>query len=395
MKWIGKIVFTVTLCLIMISSSVWALPPSATPLYRGIDVSEYQGSIDFSAVREAGIQVVYIKSSEGFDYVDPYFRANYDGFRAQGIPVGFYHYVTAMNVTEAREQAAFFASVIRDTPPQCRLAVDFEVFNGLSPAEVTEITLAFLETAQAESGREMILYSDAYNARAVFGSELADYPLWVADYFVSEPAWNGTWSSWAGFQYSDAGRINGIAAALDLDYFTKDAFLSEHQDNIPAPEPTMPPTAGETRYLVQQGDTLSEIAARNGVSVASLVWLNHIKNPNLIYPGQVLRIPEEGRTASTYTVVRGDTLSEIAVRFGTSVAALAERNNIANPNLIFPGQVLQIPTETAAGSVYIVVRGDTLSEIAERFGTSVAVLAERNNIANPNLIFPGQRILLS
>ena len=151
------------------------------------------------------------------------------------------------------------------------------------------------------------------------------------------------------------------------------------------------PPSGSTTYTVQRGDTLSEIAERFGTTVNELVRLNNIADRDLIYPGQVLVIREGGSTTppsgtTTYTVQRGDTLSEIAERFGTTVNELVRLNNIQNPNLIYPGQVLILP-EGGCVDTYIVQRGDTLSEIAERFGTTVARLAGINGIRNTNRIY--------
>ncbi len=115
-------------------------------------------------------------------------------------------------------------------------------------------------------------------------------------------------------------------------------------------------------YTVQWGDTLTGIANRFNTTVQAIVQLNNIPNPNLIYAGQLLEIPEAGQPPAppppaptpppsppppggqtTYVVQRGDTLSRIASRFGTTVALLAQINNIPNPNLIYVGQVLVIP----------------------------------------------------
>ena len=96
----------------------------------------------------------------------------------------------------------------------------------------------------------------------------------------------------------------------------------------------------------------------------------------------------------TYTVQSGDTLSGIASRFGTTYQYLAQINGIANPNLIYPGQVIRISGSAPVRRSYIVVKGDTLSGIASRFGTTYQYLAQINGIANPNLIYPGQRIYL-
>lgn len=95
-----------------ISFSTYAFGPSSNQIYQGIDVSNWQGNINFSAVRNSGIEVVYIKSSEGQSYIDPYFETNYNNAKANGLRVGFYHYVTATNTEEAQAQADFFARVV-------------------------------------------------------------------------------------------------------------------------------------------------------------------------------------------------------------------------------------------------------------------------------------------
>jgi LysM repeat protein len=123
------------------------------------------------------------------------------------------------------------------------------------------------------------------------------------------------------------------------------------------------------------------------------------------FPISALAAPRAG----SYVVQRGDTLAGIAAKSGVSMAALAQANGIQNVNLIYVGQVLVIPgapeslpatTTTAAttlpdttgGSVYVVQRGDTLSKIAARYGTSVSALMAANGIQNPNRIYVGQRL---
>ena len=123
--------------------------------------------------------------------------------------------------------------------------------------------------------------------------------------------------------------------------------------------PTATAPAGQTVHVVQAGENLFRISLRYGVTVASIQQANNIANVNLIYVGQRLTIPAAGAvlptpvgtpvpaatttgTATTYTVVRGDTLSSIARRFGTTYQAIASANGITNPNLIYAGQVLRI-----------------------------------------------------
>ena len=88
--------------------------------------------------------------------------------------------------------------------------------------------------------------------------------------------------------------------------------------------------------------TLSGIATKFGTTVANLVSLNNISDPNLIYVGQVLKLPSSGNSSRTYIVQEGDTLSSIATKFGTTVVNLVSLNNISNANLIYVGQVLYV-----------------------------------------------------
>lgn len=166
-------------------------------------------------------------------------------------------------------------------------------------------------------------------------------------------------------------------------------------------------------YTVQSGDSLSGIAERYNTSWEALAQINHLSNPSLIYVGQVLQLSSNNASqshsttpasADSYTVQSGDTLSGIAQRFGTNYQTIASLNNISNPNQIFVGQVLRLNggsrvnystnSQSAAGS-YTVKSGDTLSGIAEQFGTSYETLAQLNGISNPNDIYVGQVIKVS
>ena len=384
-----------------------AFGPSSSTIYQGIDVSSYQGNINFSLVKNAGIDIVYIKSSEGRSYIDPYFERNYQNAKTNGLKVGFYHYVTARTTEQAREQANFFARVISGKEPDCRLAMDFESFGNLSVTQINEISKVFLETLQSATGKDVLIYSNSYSARTIFSRELAIYPLWVANYGVSEPGGNDKWDTWVGWQYTSTGRVAGISGNVDRDQFTDGVLLSTTSP-IPTPEtPTTPESNGTIIYTVKSGDTLSKIARDYGTTVNSIVSLNpSITNPNLIYPGEQFRInvnsssnnDNNSSSSIVYTVIRGDTLSEIAARYDTTVSKLASDNNISNPNLIYPGQRITINSNTTAlgnecGKIlYTIKRGDTLSEIANRYDTTVSELTSLNNISNPNLIYAGSTI---
>lgn len=159
-----------------------------------------------------------------------------------------------------------------------------------------------------------------------------------------------------------------------------------------APTPGPAPSAPGGSVTVQSGDTLSGIAVRNGVSLDALLAANpQIRNPGLIYPGQSVHLPGAG--GGEVTVRGGDTLSGIAARNGVSLdAVLAANPQISNPDLIHPGQTVRLPGGGGASEV-TVQGGDTLSGIAARNGVSLdSVLAANPQIRNPDLIHPGQLV---
>jgi len=143
-------------------------------------------------------------------------------------------------------------------------------------------------------------------------------------------------------------------------------------------------------YVVRPGDTLWAIANRLGVGLPQLLAANpQLQNPNLIYVGQRLTVP----TAAEYVVQPGDTFYAIAQRYRISVESLAAANpQIENPALIRPGMVIYIPARPV--QQYIVQPGDTLWAIAQHFGTTVAALQQANPGVNPYQLRIGQRLNL-
>lgn len=97
MKKIISFFAIVTLIFFVNVNTTYAITSESNPEYEGIDVSDWQGYIDYNSVRESGIQVVYIKSSQGSNIKDPYFDINYENAKANGLKVGFYHFLTATN----------------------------------------------------------------------------------------------------------------------------------------------------------------------------------------------------------------------------------------------------------------------------------------------------------
>lgn len=374
-----------------------AIPPSGGRQYRGIDISEFQGEIDFEEVRRSGIEAVYIRVGAG-EYTDEYFAENYERAKAAGLKIGFYHYVTARSVDEGRRQARFFASLAAGREPDMRLAMDFEYFGSLSVSQINAISEAYLDELTALTRREAVIYSDLSNARNIFSRALAEkYPLWAAQYGADEPSANGKWREWVGFQYTDEGRVGGIYGNVDRNIFTEGIFLSD-SGRIDGEKRTS--VRARTRTLtvyVRAGDTLWAIAREYGTTVEAIARENRIADPNRIFAGERLRItlPARGNGEEIYTVRRGDTPISIAGKFGVTLPALEDRNGLERGETIYAGDKLSIPGARMSGEFYVVRPGDTLFYISRRTGVPIRTLVGINRIKDPDLIYAGEHLKLS
>lgn len=374
-----------------------AIPPSGGRQYRGIDISEFQGEIDFEEVRRSGIEAVYIRVGAG-EYTDEYFAENYERAKAAGLKIGFYHYVTARSVDEGRRQARFFASLAAGREPDMRLAMDFEYFGSLSVSQINAISEAYLDKLTALTKREAVIYSDLSNARNIFSRALAEkYPLWAAQYGADEPSANGKWREWVGFQYTDEGRVGGIYGNVDRNIFTEGIFLSDSGRIDGEKRTTVRARTRTLTVYVRAGDTLWAIAREYGTTVEAIARENRIADPNRIFAGERLRItlPARGSGEEIYTVRRGDTPISIAGKFGVTLSALEDRNGLERGETIYAGDKLSIPGARMSGEFYVVRPGDTLFYISRRTGVPIRTLVGINRIKDPDLIYAGEHLKLS
>ena len=374
-----------------------AIPPSGGRQYRGIDISEFQGEIDFEEVRRSGIEAVYIRVGAG-EYTDEYFAENYERAKAAGLKIGFYHYVTARSVDEGRRQARFFASLAAGREPDMRLAMDFEYFGSLSVSQINAISEAYLDELTALTKREAVIYSDLSNARNIFSRALAEkYPLWAAQYGADEPSANGKWREWVGFQYTDEGRVGGIYGNVDRNIFTEGIFLSDSWRIDGEKRTTVRARTRTLTVYVRAGDTLWAIAREYGTTVEAIARENRIVDPNRIFAGERLRItlPARGSGEEIYNVRRGDTPISIAGKFGVTLSALEDRNELERGETIYAGDKLSIPGAGMSGEFYVVRPGDTLFYISRRTGVPIRTLVGINRIKDPDLIYAGEHLKLS
>lgn len=324
---------------------------------NGIDISSYQSGIDLTVVP---CDFVIIKATQGTSYVNPDCDRAYQQAKRAGKLCGTYHYVGGGN---AVAEADYYVNNIKGYIRDGLLAIDWE--SEQNSAWGNEAYLEQLVHRVIErTGVKPLIYSMAsrYAQVAAIAKKL-DCGLWIAQYadmnatgYQPHP-WNEGSYSCAIRQYSSTGRLPGWNGNLDLDVFYGDraAWNRYAQSNgtpkpstpsvkpAPAPKPTPAPVQGT--YTVKAGDTLSGIASRYGTTWQELQRINGIPDANRIFPGQVIKLPSKtgGSAQRAYFVVAGDTLSGIGARFGVSWQAIASRNGISNPNLIYPGQKLIIP----------------------------------------------------
>ncbi len=188
---------------------------------QGIDVSRYQGTIDWKRVKAAGKSFAFAKASQGVTYRDPTFSSNIQGARAAGVLVGAYHFLTATSSATAQAEAAHFVSVMQsigtmDLPP----VMDYENNpSNLTAQQINTVALTFLQEVERLSGHRPIVYT-GNSFGQTFNNTLSTYDLWIARYSNGIPPKDTpVWKQWTFWQYSDAGRVDGIKGAVDLNQF--------------------------------------------------------------------------------------------------------------------------------------------------------------------------------
>ena len=323
-----------------------------------IDISSYQSGIDLTVVP---CDFVIIKATQGTGYVNPDCDRAYQQAKRAGKLRGTYHYVGGGN---AVAEADYYINNIKGYLRDGLLAIDWEAEQNSAwgnEAYLEQLVRRVIE----RTGIKPLIYSMASRyAQVAAVAKKLDCGLWVAEYADMNPTgyqahpWREGAYACAIRQYASTGRLNGWGGDLDLTiaYMTRDQWAKyvnpggkpAAAPSKPAPAPAKPapaPKPAGRTYTVQAGETLSGIAAKLGVSTSAISGYRS-GNPNLIYPGEVLKI-NGGNAAPkpagrTYTVRAGDNLSAIAAKYGTTYQALAAKNGIANPDLIYPGQVLKI-----------------------------------------------------
>lgn len=330
------------------------------PAAYGIDISHYNTITDPAAIAAGGITFAYVKTTEGLTYTDPTLTLHVAQLRDVGIRVGGYHFADG---PDCGSQAHHFRQVL-DGQGLLGTGALIPMLDLEAPA-LAAVADACVRAFYDALGSPLLAYGNltwwtTYLHPATWGTR--QILGWIARY-NGDPGQPGLSSPiLAIHQHTDRGTVPGIAGYVDRDALMPGRSLAElvlGGPTVTAPVPTPAPTP----------------------------------------------VPTPMPTRVVHIVVRGDTVSAIARRWGVTVAAIAAANGLGNPNLIFPGERLYRPTgptpppvvvsrpRSAPRSV-VVHSGETLSGIAARlhYPGGWPALARRNRLADPNRVRPGERL---
>lgn len=189
----------------------------------GIDVSKWNGNIDWTAVKNSGVDFVIIRSgyrgsSQGSLVADPKFEANIKGANAAGLKVGIYFFSQAVNKTEAVEEASMVLQQVKNYKISYPIFIDVEEVagggraNNIDKATRTEVIKAFCQTIQNSGYTAGVYANKSWLTEKIDTSQLGSYKIWLAQY-AAQPTYSGRYDMW---QYKKTGKINGISGDVDL-----------------------------------------------------------------------------------------------------------------------------------------------------------------------------------
>ena len=274
----------------------------------GIDVSDWQGNIDWEKVKAAGVKFALLKCGYGMDLTDQddaCFVQNASECERLGIPYGVYLYSYANTMEKAKSEAAHVLRMLKGRKPRYPVYLDLEdqITLSVSKEQILAQVKAWCEIIEG-AGYKAGIYANLYWWDTYLTDPWYDTKeRWVAQYYT-QCEYAKDYGIW---QYTSRGSVAGVNGNVDCDWCYKDYLTTE-------PEvPDMPPEApSETVYVVKYGDTLSGIANEYSTTYQALAAYNGIANPNLIHVGDKIRIPGTSEAPAksiedlAREVIRGD-----------------------------------------------------------------------------------------
>ena len=325
-----------------------------------IDVSTWNGNIDWDKVYKSGVRYAMIRSSFGIEnpnQVDNKFVRNITNAQRAGVKCGIYHYSYAKSAAEAKKEAEFCLKTIKGYKIDLPVAFDIEDSSqtNLGKDALTSIVIAFCDRIKSAGYRPMLYCNPNWLCNYLHKDKLINkYDIWLANWGVSAPSYNC-----AIWQYSENGSVPGISGSVDMNWIYKDYTSTKPATTKPV---TKPSSVKKTDYSVkvtaQAGLNVRKGAGTNyniitALKCGTVVSVSKVSG-NWGYVGKYggwicLDYTAKVGTTSTvksdkvyYTVKSGDTLSYIAYRYNTTVDKLVSLNNIKNRDLIYVGQKIRV-----------------------------------------------------
>ena len=325
-----------------------------------IDVSTWNGNIDWDKVYKSGVRYAMIRSSFGIEnpnQVDNKFVRNITNAQKAGVKCGIYHYSYAKSAAEAKKEAEFCLKTIKGYKIDLPVAFDIEDSSQthLGKDTLTSIVIAFCDRIKSAGYRPMLYCNPNWLCNYLHKDKLINkYDIWLANWGVSAPSYNC-----AIWQYSENGSVPGISGSVDMNWIFKDYTSTKPATTKPV---TKPSSVKKTDYSVkvtaQAGLNVRKGAGTNyniitALKCGTVVSVSKVSG-NWGYVGKYggwicLDYTAKVGTTSTvksdkvyYTVKSGDTLSYIAYRYNTTVDKLVSLNNIKNRDLIYVGQKIRV-----------------------------------------------------
>lgn len=296
-----------------------------------IDVSSYQGVVNWDKVKASGIQGAILKIIRKDLTPDKQFENNWDGCKKAGMPiVGVYNYIYANTVAKARAAAQAVVEALAGREAMVYLDVEDICMEGLG-RELINIINAYAKVITG-AGLKLGVYTGQYFYNTYikpYGG--VQYPLWIARYGlnngVADQKYYPNINGMIGWQYTSKGSVAGISGNVDISLWYEEISSGNVEE-----KPSVNKTVDELAKEVLDGIWLDNPERKRRLTAAGYDYDTVRAKVNAIC---------KAAAQKTYTVRKGDTLSGIAKQFSTSVNALVRLNNISNPNKIYVGQVIR------------------------------------------------------
>ena len=323
-----------------------------------IDVSTWNGNIDWDKVYKSGVRYAMIRSSFGIEnpnQVDNKFVRNITNAQRAGVKCGIYHYSYAKSAAEAKKEAEFCLKTIKGYKIDLPVAFDIEDSSQthLGKDTLTSIVIAFCDRIKSAGYRPMLYCNPNWLCNYLHKDKLINkYDIWLANWGVSAPSYNC-----AIWQYSESGSVPGVSGSVDMNWIFKDYTSTKPATTKPV---TKPSNVKKTDYSVK-------VTAQAGLNVRKGAGTNY-SIITALKCGTVVTVSKVSGNWGYVGKYGGWICLDYAAKVGTTLTVKSDK------------------------VYYIVKSGDTLSYIAYRYNTTVDKLVSLNNIKNRDLIYVGQKI---